>query len=158
MARTRISFATCNLFNLNRPGLPIYRDSDGWDLNAYNKRVNWTGSIIKDQPADVWGFQELWHQKALQDVFSASGTLQDYDLLVPPGHEGGHIVCAGAVRKDLLVDEPRWIVNFPPKFTLHSGGDDAQTSGISVAIDSFSRPVLHFKIRPRSRGKTISVY
>ena len=30
MTTTRVSFATCNLYNLNRPGQPIYRDSDGW--------------------------------------------------------------------------------------------------------------------------------
>lgn len=158
MARTKISFATCNLFNINRPGLPVYRDSDGWDQVSYDKKVAWTGSIIKNMPSDTWGFQELWHHKALEDVFNTSGLLQKYELLVPEGHDGGHIVCAGAVRKDLLVDEPEWIVDFPEKFSLTSGGDDAQSSGISVSIDSFSRPVLHFKIRPRTQGKIISVY
>jgi hypothetical protein len=39
-----------------------------------------------------------------------------------------------------------------------SDGWEQQTASISVAIDKFSRPLLHFYIRPRSKGKTISVY
>ena len=34
-ARTRISFASCNLYNINLPGLRIYTDSKGWDEAAY---------------------------------------------------------------------------------------------------------------------------
>lgn len=157
-ARKQITVASYNLYNINLPGLRIYSDADGWDQDAYNKKVAWTGSILASAPSDVWGFQELWHRKSLEDVFRASGLFSDYKLLVPQGHNGQRIVCAGAVRKELLVGEPQWIEDFPPKFTLRSGGDDAQTSDISVSIDGFSRPVLHFKIRPRANGKVISVY
>lgn len=41
---------------------------------------------------------------------------------------------------------------------MKSGGDDAQTSGIVVNIDSFSRPVLRFQIKPRSSGRLVTVY
>jgi len=158
MPRTKISFASCNLYNINLPGLAIYSDSDGWDEISYNKKVSWTASIVSKMCADVWGFQELWHPQALKKVFSESGLLDKYDLLVPHNLMGKHIVCAGAVRKNILVGEPKWIESFPEKYTLQSGGDDHQTSKISVAIDKFSRPVLHFKIRPRSNGKSISIY
>ena len=157
-ARKKVSFASCNLYNINLPDQPIYSDSAGWDQEAYNKKVAWTSSILRSLPSDVWGFQELWHNNALKDIFYASGLSTDYELLIPQDHKGRRIVCAGAVRKNLLVGEPQWIENFPPKFTLMSKGDDAQTSDISVAIDTFSRPVLHFNIRPRANGKTISVY
>jgi len=157
-ARKQLTLASCNLYNINLPNLPIYTDADGWDEDAYKKKVVWTSSLLTSLPSDVWGFQELWHKKALEDVFKASGLYSDYELLVPKGHKGQRIVCAGAVRKEILVGEPQWIVDFPPKFTLRSGGDDAQTSDISVSIDKFSRPVLHFQIRPRANGKVISVY
>jgi endonuclease/exonuclease/phosphatase family metal-dependent hydrolase len=157
-ARTQITFASCNLYNINLPNLPIYSDRDGWDQDAYDKKVAWTSALLTSAPADVWGFQELWHRQALEDVFSAAGLLSNYKLLVPKNHAGQRIVCAGAVRKDLLVGEPQWIEDFPPKFTLMSGGGDPQTSDISVQVDRFSRPVLHFKIRPRANGKAISVY
>jgi hypothetical protein len=156
-ARTKISFATCNLYNINKPGLPIYRDTDGWNQADYDKKVAWTASVLTELKSDVWGFQELWHHQALQDVFISSGLDSKYQLLVPENHSGT-IVCAAAVRKDLLVGQPEWINKFPPNFRLNSGGDDAQSSNISVSINKFSRPVLHFKIRPRKNGKVISVY
>ena len=157
-ARTQLSIATCNLYNINLPGLPIYSDSDGWDEEAYRKKVKWTGDMIARIHADVWGYQELWHTQALDDVFEAAGLKNDYRLLVPDGHAGQSIVCGGAVREDILVGEPEWISAFPEKYRLDSGGDDPQTSDITVQIRSFSRPVMHFRIRPRSNGKVISVY
>lgn len=56
MARTRFSVATCNLFNLNRPGLPMYRDPDGWDQAAYDRKIQWLAAQIRRIDADVWGF------------------------------------------------------------------------------------------------------
>ncbi|MEO0991360.1 MAG: endonuclease/exonuclease/phosphatase family protein, partial [Pseudomonadota bacterium] len=41
---------------------------------------------------------------------------------------------------------------------LESKGDDPQTPAISVTLDAFSRPVLHFVIRPRREGKPIHVF
>jgi predicted extracellular nuclease len=82
----------------------------------------------------------------------------EYHLFAPTGHQGQHIICSGAVRKEMLVGEPEWIDSFPEKFRIESSGDDAQTPDISVALTKFSRPVLHFKVKPRSRGKDISVY
>lgn len=158
MARTRISFATCNLFNLNRPGLRIYRDADGWDQAAYDRKVAWTSDVVTRLGADVWGFQELWHKDALNDVFDAATLEEPYAKLAPPEQDGGGIVCAGAVREAILEDEPEWIREFPEKFKLSSGGDDAQTPSIDVAIDAFSRPVLHFRVKPRANGRPISVY
>jgi predicted extracellular nuclease len=158
MARTQVSFASCNLYNINEPGLRIYTDSNGWSQEEYDKKVEWTGRAIKDIDADVWGFQELWHRKSLVKLFKEAKLHSKYKLLVPANHQGQRIVCAGAVRKDLLVGEPEWIDDFPDKFILQSGGDDAQTSGISVSLSRFSRPVLHFKVRPRSNGKAICVY
>ncbi|MCK5665075.1 MAG: hypothetical protein KAI17_16410, partial [Thiotrichaceae bacterium] len=157
-ARTKISFATCNLYNINKPGLPIYRDRDGWDQADYDKKVAWTASILTELKSDVWGFQELWHRQALEDSFKSAGLENKYQLLVPDNHKGQRIVCAGAVRKELLVGQPEWITKFPSKFNLNSGGDDAQSSNISVSINKFSRPILHFEIRPRKKGKVISVY
>jgi endonuclease/exonuclease/phosphatase family metal-dependent hydrolase len=158
MARTQVSFATCNLYNLNRPGLRLYRDQDGWSQDEYDKKIAWTARALNTMRADVWGFQELWHADALADVFAAAGLDGGYTLLVPPGHAGHMIVCGGAVRSDILVGEPEWIARFPDHFRLSSRGDDPQTSEIAVAIDGFSRPVLHFQIRPRSDGRPIHVY
>ncbi|MEL6129013.1 MAG: endonuclease/exonuclease/phosphatase family protein [Cyanobacteria bacterium J06627_3] len=155
--RTQFTVATFNLYNINRPGLRVYSDSDGWDKEAYQRKLDWSRRTILEHQADVWGFQELWHAGALEDIF-AHDELEDYQLLVPEGHSGQRIVCGGAVRKDILVGEPRWIKAFPEKFILQSNGDDAQTSEISVNVKSFSRPVLHFQVQVRSQSTPISIY
>ena len=158
MAGSRISFATFNLLNLNRPGLPVYRDRDGWDAEVYARKVAWTAAKLRELPADVFGFQELWHAGALDDVLAAAGMAADHVSLVPPGQAGQGIVCAAAVAREVLVGEPEWITSFPPDFVLSSGGDDPQTGDVSVRIDGFSRPVLRFAIRPRPSDPEISVY
>ena len=158
MPRTQLKIATCNLYNLNAPGKRIYSDPDGWDLDAYNRKIDWTAEKILQIQSDVFGFQELWHIDALKNVLDASGLADEYTLLVPKDHDGHKIVCAAAVKKELLVGSAEWITSFPNIFLLDSQGDDAQTSEISVKIDTFSRPVLHFKIKPRSNGKTIDVF
>jgi len=155
MARTRFSVATCNLFNLNRPGLPMYRDPDGWDQAAYDRKIEWTAAQIRRIDADVWGFQELWHQDALADLIAAARLDEEYRLLTPPVQQGGRIICAAAVRADLLQGDPEWIEAFPERFVLEGGGDDPQTGDIAVKIDRFSRPVLRFRIRPRKNGSDI---
>lgn len=158
MPRTQLKLATFNLYNLNEPGLPIYWDSDGWDRLSYDKKIKWTSQKISDIEADVWGFQELWHSKSLTMAFDMSGLASAYTLLIPENHSGQKIVCAAAVKSSILVGEPEWITTFPESFNLSSGGDDDQSSDISVVISQFSRPVLHFQIKPRRQGKIIHVY
>jgi hypothetical protein len=155
--RTQFALSTLNLYNLNLPGKKMYRDPDGWNEAAYDRKLEWIRRQILQHPSDVWGFQELWHRAALEAVFQHS-ELSDYALLVPANHNGDKIVCAGAVRRDILVGEPEWIEAFPEKFRLQSGGGDRQTPDIAVQIDGFSRPVLHFRVRPRSDGPPVAVY
>lgn len=158
MPRTQLKIATCNLYNLNEPGLRMYRDTNGWEQDEYDKKIDWTAIQMLSIQADVFGFQELWHQASLENVFTTSGLSDEYTLLTPPNQDGGNIVCAAAVKSDELIGEPKWIVNFPENIFLDSKGDDPQTCEISVNINSFSRPVLHFMIKPRSKGKAINVF
>ena len=158
MASTLLSFATCNLYNLNLPGKAVYTDADGWTETQYDAKIAWLGRSLATMQADVFGFQELWHADALDDVLAQAQLEASYTPLVPPDHDGGRIVCAAAVRNDILVGEPEWIENFPDDFRLESEGDDPQTPAIAVHIDSFSRPVLHFTIQPVPDRDKIHVY
>ncbi|MDB5528811.1 MAG: nuclease [Devosia sp.] len=158
MASTFLSFTTCNTLNLNLPGKPVYADADGWSEQQYNAKVGWLGRTLATMQADVFGFQELWHGDALDDVLAQAHLEATYTPLVPPNHDGGRIVCAGAVRNDLLLGEPEWIEHFPDNFRLESEGDDAQTPAIAVRINSFSRPVLHFTVKPTANAVPINVY
>lgn len=153
-----VSFTTFNLYNLNEPGLPIYTDANGWTQAEYDRKIVWTSRLLREMQADVFGFQELWHGDSLRMALTAAGFDLSHEALVPPGHAGQHIVCAAAVKKELLVGSPEWITDFPPDFILQSRGSDAQTEAIKVEINTFSRPVLHFKIKPRDTGPDVSVY
>lgn len=157
-ARKQLSFATCNLFNINEPGLPMYRNTVGWTQEQYAAKIEWMGATLRSLDADVWGFQELWHRKSLTNVFKKAKLSSKYKLLAPTSHKGSKIICAGAVRKSMLVGKPEWIVDFPDKFVLADSGDDPQTPDIAVSLKSFSRPVLHFKIKPHDKSGEISVY
>ena len=158
MAKGDISFATFNLYNLNEAGLPIYDDKDGWTAEQYEAKLRWSGAMLGCVAADVFGFQECWHAASLQAIFGRAGLTDGYELLTPADATGTHIVCAGAVRKGLLAARPEWITDFPTGFRLESNGDDAQTPEIAVTLTGFSRPVLHFQVKPHSKAPAIHVY
>ena len=158
MGARDISFASFNLLNLQLPGDAIYGDTDGWDFQTFARKINFTRDVLLRLEADVIGLQELWAGDAIQQALVA-GELQDtYTALVPPGHNGKRIVCAALVRNDMLVGAPEWITRFPPEYVLKSGGDDPQQDFIEVKLSTFSRPVLHFTVRPDPRTPAIHVF
>ncbi|MBX7482787.1 endonuclease/exonuclease/phosphatase family protein [Qipengyuania qiaonensis] len=159
-----LSVATFNLYNLNLPGLPMYRDSDGWSQAEYDRKIDWMAGQLAILRADVFGFQELWHGRALEEAFAAAGLGSQYDLLVPGNEaavpaDGTKIVCAAAVRKGLLVDgeAAEWIAQFPDDFLLQADGDP-QSPRIKVELSGFHRPVLHFQIRPHPDEAAVHLY
>lgn len=154
----QLSIGSFNLYNLNEPGLPIYTDRDGWTQAEYDLKIHWAARQLRMLKADVFGFQELWHAASLARALDAAGLAADYDLLAPPEANGRRITCCAIVRKGLLTGVPEWIVAFPPGFVLQSSGDDPQTPQIAVNIAGFSRPVLHFTMRPREAGPDVHVY
>lgn len=158
MKLKQLSIATFNLYNLNKPGLAIYTDQDGWSDDEYRKKILWTAQQIDFQRPDIFGFQELWHADCLNEALEKTGLKNDYDLLAPPNANGKRIVCAALVKKGLLEGVPDWISKFPEGFVLKSSGDDPQTPAISVGITGFSRPVLHFTIRPREDKPAVHVF
>ena len=157
MASKTISFATYNLFNLNLPNKKMY-GRDGWDSKEYQRKVEWSADSLKFIDSDVWGFQELWHRDALEDIFAKARLKSSYELLIPRGTVGAGIICAGAVRKDMLVGEPEWVIDFPNDLVLKAKGDDEQTCDIEINVSAFSRPVLRFSIKPKANGKPIVIY
>ena len=158
MKLRRLTMATFNLHNLNEPGLPIYSDEAGWSQEAYDRKIDWTGRMLRLLRPDIVGFQELWHAASLRRALAAADLVDDYDMLVPDDADGQRIVCAAIVRKGMVVGAPEWIEAFPDDFILQSSGDDPQTPAISVSIPSFSRPVLHVTVQPREDHDPIHLY
>ncbi len=153
-----LSIATFNLFNLNEPGLPVYDDRNGWTPAEYDLKIAWTVRQLKIMNADVVGFQEMWHAASIVRALADAGMTADYDLLAPVDADGSKIVCGAIVRKGLLTGTPRWVSDFPPEFVLSASGGDPQTPHIAVTIKGFSRPVLHFTMKPRDNEADVNVY
>ncbi len=158
MAREPLSFCSFNLYNLNEPGLPLYKNTRPWSQQEYDLKVRYTGQMLRLMASDVYGFQELWHESSLANCLAEAGLSQSHIGLVPPNHKGKRIVCAAAVRASMLVGKPEWISKFPDSFVMKSTGDDPQTPSISVGLRSFSRPVLHFVIRPVESAPEVHVF
>ncbi|MBP0615228.1 endonuclease/exonuclease/phosphatase family protein [Jiella mangrovi] len=156
MAKT-FSIATFNLRNLNEPGLEMYGRA-GWSQDEYDRKIVFTARMLQTLPADVWGFQELWHAETLSKVLEGAGLHTEYVAVAPEGHDGGMIMCAAALRRSMLVGEPEWIRDFPDEMILKSGGDDPQTESIAVSLRSYSRPVLRFRFQPDERADPIHVF
>lgn len=158
MNTASFTVGTFNLYNLNLPGLPMYRDAQGWDAEEYRRKVEWSARMIRGTAPDVLGLQELWHADALAEVVQRAGVSGDYDLLADPA-TGGRIVCAALVRKGLLVPgSVRWVDAFPQGLRLESAGEDPQTPVVSVGIRGFSRPVLRFELALRDDQPATVVY
>ncbi len=153
-----LDIATFNLLNLNEPGLPLYGDSDGWAQDVFDRKIDWSKRVLTRLKPHVMGFQELWHRASLERVVTEAGLMADYDLLIPPNADGTRIVCAAIVAKGLIEGAPEWITDFPEAFILESRGDDPQTPEITVKVRKFSRPVLHFTIRPREDQPLVHVF
>ena len=159
MARTQLAISTFNLLNLQQPGEALYFNTRPWTQAEYDRKVAWSARIMGEMASDVWGFQELWDGQGLTDILAQAGLAGTHTALAPPGHDGRSIVCAAAVRSDILRGDAEWITDFPDDFILEStGGGDPQAPDIKVEIDRFSRPVLHFRARPRSNGRDIHFY
>lgn len=158
MADRDICFASFNLYNLQLPGEPVYSNSQGWSEEQYGRKIAWSGGVVRRLEAHFIGFQELWAREALDDVLAEAGMAGTHTALVPPGHNGKKIVCAGAVRNEVLVGDPEWITDFPPEMVMASHGDDPQTEFIEVKLSTFSRPVLHARVRPHADTPPIDVF
>lgn len=158
MSPRDISFCSFNLLNLQLPGRPVYTDPDGWPPEVFERKIDYTARMLRRMDADVFGFQELWSAEALEQAIDRAGMADTHTLLTPPDHDGKRIICAALIRRDMLVGQPEWIVNFPPELVLRSTGDDPQQAEISVNLDSFSRPVLHMLVQPDPRTPAIHVF
>lgn len=128
-----------------------------WTKEEFERKVSWTSRQLRSLDADIVGLQELWHRDAMAAVLDKRDLSDDYDLLAETA-DGGHITCGAIVRKGLLRGTPQWIDTFPAAMRLESRGDDAQSPDIRVAIDGFSRPVLHFEVALRDEPPLTHVF
>ena len=148
-----VSYASFNLFNLQLEGLKMYNNKP-WTKKQYDSKIIWASNKILEIDADVIGFQELWHQDALTEVFNTENLKGKYELIIPENHTGEKIVCAAAVRKDIKVIDRTWIEKFPEKFKMNSKGGDKQTLCIYTRRWLNINLYVYFKNRTKYSSKS----
>lgn len=147
--KKQISFSSFNLYNLQRPGEPMYLGNQ-YTQEEYDAKIEWTAGRLSKMDADIIGFQELWNGRCLEEAFQLAGLSADYSLFTEPGADR-RISVALAVRSDLDVGQPVWIKDFPEELVLrkrgNNGSDDHESDyEVSVEIDRFSRSLLQLEV------------
>jgi len=156
MARSKLSFATFNIKNLQIPDTPMYRGNT-YSEAEYEAKIDWTAWALKKLNADVIGFQELWHPDALKAAFERAGLNDKYQLAAK--NFGNSIGCALAVKKPHKLISKKWVSEFPKELVLKKRKPKADSNvpdyKISVSADYFSRAVLRAKIQPVHGQKSV---
>ncbi len=134
----QVSVGTFNLYNLQTAdtkvyGRPLYTSGP---KGSYQKKIRWVGQQLRKLKANIVGFQEVWSPDALIDVAQESGCFGKKQLYVS---KSGPHTPAVALASTFRVLETQIIEAFPK-------GLDFSTQGATVAMDSFSRPVLRAEI------------
>lgn len=65
--------ATSNLLNLALPNRVVYNNMDPYTDEVYQKKLAGLQELLKHAKADVFAFQEVWDEKALQDLAGRLG-------------------------------------------------------------------------------------
>ena len=149
-----ITFATFNLYNLQRPGEP-WRGSTPYTQAEYDAKVAWSAERLRALDADVIAFQELWSPQCLRDVFDRARLSAEYELAFIGDGGWYDIAVAAAVRAPWEIRGRRVIKDFPEGFVLRkrevdrAGGNEDPDDDIEVLIRVFSRSVLQLTIGHR---------
>jgi endonuclease/exonuclease/phosphatase family metal-dependent hydrolase len=82
-----IKVGTFNTYNLVLPEV-VYYTNRQYSQAAYDKKVAWIAEQLRRMDADVVGFQEVFHEEALDEAITASGIYEDSEVLVGEEQDG----------------------------------------------------------------------
>ncbi len=126
---------TFNVFNLALPGVAYYGDR-AYTPDEYRKKQAWITEQLNRMRADIVGFQEVFHEQALQEVLASQDNLCDH--VVMSARRGESPAVALASRFPVL--EYRVFEEFPNAAVL-------DIEGIAIPLTYFSRPVLSARLK-----------
>jgi endonuclease/exonuclease/phosphatase family metal-dependent hydrolase len=113
-----ISFASFNLYNLQRPGQPMYATSRPYTEEEYAAKIAWKAAQIRALDADVIAFQEVWSREALADLFAAAGLADSHGFAFIKEGAWDGIAVAAAVRRPWRIKAAIRHKDFPEGFVL----------------------------------------
>ncbi|RMG26762.1 MAG: endonuclease/exonuclease/phosphatase family protein [Bacteroidetes bacterium] len=128
--------ATFNLLNLVSPNVHYYGKKH-YSKQTFNKKKQWICQQLKHMNADIVGFQEVFHEEALQEVVDASG-LYPHAQLATANANGSQPVVGLLSR--FPIKNVEVIVPFPEVLDIE---------GMEIPIREFRRPVLKADVEVR---------
>lgn len=150
----KLRVATVNLYNLQLPRRKTYPNSTPLLKAEYQGKLRFLAFMLQATRADIYGFQELWAAKAIEDAFAEAGMRADYEFIARDAPGIGCPQVALAAKKGMIRFEGRssdddawWIEDFPEDLVLKKRFTIEQ---VSVNIRGFSRPVLDVMVTPLS--------
>ncbi|NEO98188.1 MAG: endonuclease/exonuclease/phosphatase family protein [Symploca sp. SIO2E9] len=135
MNQKNFKVGTFNLYNLVLPNVTYY-DSKKYKPEVYEKKKSWIAGQLRRMNADIVGFQEIFHEQALQETLNQVKFYQEATLVTanPTGEKPAvALVSRFPILKHQLFEE------FPEKARL-------DIEGASIPLERFSRPLLEVQV------------
>lgn len=126
---------TFNLYNLLLPNTSYY-ENRRYSVAEYEHKKRWIAGQLHRMQADIVGFQEVFHQEALEEVL-AEMPIYDGATLIAGNPNGQKPRVALVSRFPVLQHEV--IDRFPAAATLN-------LEDVMIPLDHFSRPVIRAEV------------
>jgi hypothetical protein len=151
MSKNMFKIGSFNLFNLVLPEVKYYTKKK-YTQEEFQKKKEWISLQLDKMDADIVGFQEIFHQKALEQVVLESKKHSESQVVV--ANPNGNNPVVGCVSKFPILD---WeiIEGFPEKSIIDfekekkeedKSNNDKKKEKILMPFNKFSRPVLKVRI------------
>jgi hypothetical protein len=128
----RIRVGTFNLFNLVKVGEPYY-SKPAYSQEEFDKKADWIRMQLRRMECNIVGFQEVFHEEALEEVVKCSGLFTGGCVAAPGADGSGPMV--GLATSLPVVGEIQQFRDFPDEL-------DFSIDDITIPIRKFGRPVL----------------
>jgi len=128
---------TFNVMDLVFPGVPYY-GRDPYTEAEYDEKLLWIGQQLRRMEAQIVGFQEVFHEEALQQACNQLD-LYRHGTVIAPLTDGTRPRLGFATSLE-VVGEPEVFKQFPEDL-------DLSLEGVELPMKNFNRPVLKVKVR-----------
>jgi endonuclease/exonuclease/phosphatase family metal-dependent hydrolase len=132
--------ATFNAYNLALPNVEFYPYRH-YTSSEYRQKKNWIGEQLLRMKADLIGFQEVFHEQALQEAVAASPQHRDCKVIMAPRTRRGPTV--GLASRFPILSH-RVYDTFPAESLL-------EVEGAEIPLRHFSHPVLSARVQLSDR-------
>ncbi|MEM1279221.1 MAG: endonuclease/exonuclease/phosphatase family protein [Cyanobacteria bacterium P01_H01_bin.152] len=149
MEKQKFRVGTFNLNNLVLPEVEYYR-GESYSIADYRQKVDWTAHQLDSMAADLVGFQEVFHERALAEVLATSDWAKQHRIVMAEGISNGPGV---ALATSFPILGHRIYIDFPEESWLSIDAEKAR-----IPLTSFSHPVLAVDVElPNGMNCTVLV-